>query len=180
MEFKVGDRVEVTAVINKDTAHWNVGSKATWGINGYLNADRKIENSSMYASLYKFKKIGAAMSLRTRIEALENGWDKEADDLLQEIIEAGYGNGSFIEFGIKIVVYKNITNTIYVRTKTNNSEKTFSFDSQCEKNQAFKDALLWLLDKSGLEKAEKRRGEIEELKEKVTEIECRIKEIEGV
>jgi len=153
MQFQIGDRVEVVKSL-KDYSNYHVGDTATYKSGSYLDPDEVKGNGMMYKEFYKLKKIGGdPMSLRTRIEALENGWDKEADDILQEII--GRDNGIVniticgwsedVSHGIKI------NTDAWKKTITKDKEKTFSFTDQCSKMTAFKDALLWLLDKSGLE-----------------------------
>jgi hypothetical protein len=107
--------------------------------------------------------------LKTRIEGLKNGWDKEADDILQEIqgidncyISIKCNNrklGEALDFFIEI---------------QDNRRKGISpewrFTDQCEKLQALKSAFLWLLDDSGIEKDEKQ--------EELTVLEIQLKDIQ--
>jgi hypothetical protein len=83
-------------------------------------------------------------TLKQRINALKNGWDKEADDILSEI-------GSSYVLAItkeQIYIYDCWKNRYKDSVKFSS---VYTFHSQCSKNRAFKNALLWLLDKSGLE-----------------------------
>ena len=95
------------------------------------------------------------MSLRTRIEALENGWDKEADDILQEM------SIQYDHIRINTVVFSCSTDYIEVdasikgKSMDNPGKLRWNHTDQCSKMEAFKDALLWLLDKSGLERHKK-------------------------
>jgi seryl-tRNA synthetase len=62
----------------------------------------------------------------------------------------------------------------------NTYEVQFAFQSSCEKLRAFKDALLWLLDKSGKEKSKVKsalEAEIKELKDKLAGLERKIEEV---
>lgn len=123
---------------------------------------------------------GQEKSLRDRIEAL-TGWDKEAQDILEKIIRQGsYAGSPTIEIR---VVSSNCSEGIIVRGENWEcwkGEKSFQFDSQCSKLRAFKDALLWLLDKSGIEKSKVREGleaEVKELKDKLAGLERKIEEV---
>ena len=95
------------------------------------------------------------MTLRERIEKLNNGWDKEADDILQEIAE-------HIDHRVKIVINqdkRDINQNYYhygsINIIIDKYKKSLGWGDRgsCGKNRAFKDALLWLLEKSGLESA---------------------------
>lgn len=102
----------------------------------------------------KLIKKGEPMSLRNRIEALDDGWNKEADDILQEIIS---GFGETKTFHIEIWVNSN-SNSGGMCLKDCYGKVLFPLkkhDSQCERNDRFKEILLWLLDKSGLERHKK-------------------------
>lgn len=99
-----------------------------------------------------WKKIGGTMTkyeeLKSRIQALNNGWDKEADDVLQEI-----GDGS-IYLCIRTRT-NGIANHYGMEIQDGGKEriKGFPFDeTQCSKMSAFKNALLYLLDHSDLKK----------------------------
>jgi len=164
VKFKNKDRVKVISVLNKD-GEGRVGDEGT--ISGdYINGGYGIvwdikDRSRGFTGWYKLKKLGDKMSLRTRIEALDNGWDKEADDILQEIIE---DINPHCAFEIGVVYVGDSLKTGYFRITCKDFPervgqymdslpwaKEIRFDDQCSKMKAFKEALLWLLDKSGLE-----------------------------
>lgn len=79
-------------------------------------------------------------SLKERIEALDNGWDKEADDILKEIL----GNA------VCRIFVDNNNKKIGINLYKDYPRETFYFDSQCSKNRSFKNMLLWLANKEGL------------------------------
>lgn len=148
-KFKVGDRV-----LDKDNCIC---------CNGTVQIIKSIENNSCKfidrndecTDMYKHLKKEKPMSLRSRIEALKNGWDKEADDILQEM---GFTNKKEkhyykIEVGTGAICIKY--GKLGCGWDFMGKGETFEYNSQCEKLQAFKDALLWLLDKSGLEEHKK-------------------------
>ena len=118
-----------------------------------------VDNDGQKRPFYRcdYEKLGGTMSryqeYTDRINALENGWDKDADDLLGEI------RG---ESGNDECVLAIDNNTIYVYSKwqftleKNTNFKTyFRYTSQCEKMSAFREALLWLLGHSNIKKNEK-------------------------
>jgi len=99
------------------------------------------------------------MSYRERIEAIKE-WGKDADDILQEI---GGGYGMAILCGdynfessfnsLLITVAKKHLGGLDTPLKIEATIlKSFDYHSQYQKLRAFKDALLWLLEKSGKEK----------------------------
>lgn len=102
--------------------------------------------------------------LKQRIEALDNGWDKEADDVIREL-EVRY----YISISTKIDG---------VEIQDNNREKIeyFGYNTQCEKLTAFKNALLWLLDHSDIKKDEKQE-KIEELQLQVNALNKTLEEL---
>jgi len=146
-KFKVGDELEY---IYNGEHYWYRGrrfivTKITKS-SGYTWYHNSIGSNTSEGTL-KLHKKGEPMSLRSRIEALDNGWDKEADDILQEV----QGN-----YKLRVLQDKEYG---WVQTfapnksiiESNDRIEEYRFDNQCEKMTAFKDALLWLLDKSGLE-----------------------------
>ena len=91
--------------------------------------------------------------LKERI-ANVTAWDKEADDILQEM---GFfkNNANEIRF---------FNQQITVWEDGMGSFEYFNFKSQCEKLEAFKKALMWLLDHSDIKKSivgEEKRAEID-------------------
>lgn len=117
--------------------------------------------------------------LNARIEKVE-GWTKEADNLLQELFEiANYrlwvenyksDNSNCGCF----VIMPHGTTLDHIDTKVFEPaipEKKWSMDysSQCSKNNAFKQALMWLLDNSSIKKDDK--------SEKIAKLERKHKEL---
>ncbi len=175
-KFKVGDRVELT----KKCSGLNTGNTLIVyeikedGIYDGLWAnktgkDNNEKRGCRCQKLWKLIKRGEAMSLRQRIKTLSNGWDKDCDDLLQEIL----GNETCAirinnkQKDIRIEYYKSFDKVV------------FPYTSQCSKMTAFKDALLWLLDKSGLEKKEEKQEKVAKLWDKIREIEKGIRDLEA-
>ena len=145
--MKIGDRVKITSTKRREYHNlfatiFEKGGGWDWRVR-FDNEDWHIYDEK---DLQLIKE--EPMSLRSRIEALNNGWDKKADDILQEI----YGErGFWMEFIIRMDSGEG-----FIHCKWASEEAEFSYTSQCKKNQAFKDALLWLLDESGLEKQPKK------------------------
>ena len=86
-------------------------------------------------------------NLKQRIEALDDGWNKEADDLLEEIMDKS-DRVRWIELpttseGDYIFINDSDDKHLWTSKKIN---------SQCQKMEAFKDALLWLLNHSNIKK----------------------------
>jgi hypothetical protein len=82
--------------------------------------------------------------LKSRIEALDDGWNKEADDILQEI-QKHYPHR------VDITICQDIWNTNECPTgqvEVNRQPLYFFYHSQCEKLTVFKQTLMWLLDHS--------------------------------
>ena len=115
--------------------------------------------------LIKEKTVDRYTELKQRIEGLRNGWDKEADDILNEIYK---------EKGELPAVYINIfcgsQDRIEIEDESHHTLEKFSFEEQCGKLTAFKFALLWLLDHSNIKRDEKQ--------EKLTALETQLKDIQ--
>lgn len=116
--------------------------------------------------LFKLIRKGAGMakSLRDRIEAL-TGWDKEADDVLNKLYDKTdlrFWVDSYGETGCIVIVGHGTCLDVIAKEgcQKQKYEKHFNFVSQCSKLRAFKDALLFLLDKSGLEKKDTEKEEL--------------------
>ena len=99
--------------------------------------------------------------LKNRINNLKGGWTKEADDILQEI----YFSGSKVHFkyySINIGVRNDClgrggVQQVEVLVGANRvSQVSFYYNFQHEKMDAFKKALMWLLDRSGIKEAEEK------------------------
>ena len=169
--FKAGDRVmngkgrfdTVVSVPGMKEYDSQLFSYADEGfvlvINGwqYQKYWRKMDTVSQYDTM-KF-----------RIENLQNGWDKDADDILAEIrpyMDKDYL--LFIPFCSHGHIY--IHDTQDKKDVQAESWASFYYDTQCEKMSAFKKALLWLLDHSSIKKDEKQ--------EKIKELEGKVKELQ--
>ena len=55
----------------------------------------------------------------------------------------------------------------------------FNYNTQYEKNMAFKKALLWLLDHSKLAKEKERNKEIEDIRNQINKLQERLNKLEG-
>jgi len=161
-KFKIGDKVEIpqTRMGSNNTL---LKTKYSYAVVSYIyhcnigvseveNYERHKGNYGISFNSHELKKWkGDPMSLKSRIEALENGWDKDGDEILEELLyERQY------YFSVLQCQDESGHIGIFNRSSANwkfytDEVKKFAFNSQCEKMQAFKDALLWLLDKSGLE-----------------------------
>jgi hypothetical protein len=138
-----GDQVEIVAACSGT----KVGDIRTLTIhNGVLTAMISIDTGCTCQHYWKLHKpAGVKMSkrdeLKTRIEKLQ-GWTKEADDILQEF--------KSIHLHYAIYIPLDLSGHIFIvnRGDSNKHLQGFSFDNQCQKNSAFKSALMWLLDKA--------------------------------
>ncbi len=83
-------------------------------------------------------------SLKQRIEKV-TAWDKECDDILQEIDRDCKSSKPY-----SIQIYIANSCTIRILKSTNDEVTQFNYSSQCEKLEAFKKALMWLLDHSDI------------------------------
>jgi hypothetical protein len=177
MEFKVGDKIKATYVQQSyDEDH--IGEIMTVRA-VYTETVCVFENNHPW----HFKQIilikrGDTMSkyseIKSRIEALNDGWNKEADDILQEIVKDRGMSIKVNNFhndasGAKIEVYYNWNSG-------NGNFSEFKYNSQCDKNKAFKQALLWLLDHSEIKKTDN-SDKIAELEKQVEEIQRQIREM---
>lgn len=131
------------------------------------------------------KMFNTYSAIKQRIENLNNGWDKEGDDILQEL-QANYNSKDILIFhddsgktGIVAVYHFGY---FALEEIPNLEDKqpliSFKFTSQCEKLKAFKSALLWLLDHSDIKKDE-RQEEIEQIKEEIKKLQERLDKIIG-
>lgn len=119
--------------------------------------------------------------LKERIKNVR-GWDKEADDILVNLLK-----GTTYTF----VVFNHYDNSGSFDIYDANRQKNYSYNcgnslvafsfhnDQCEKLQAFKSALFWLLDHSNIKKDD-RQEEIQKLKDEVARIEKQIVDVEMI
>jgi len=135
--------------------------------------------------------IGIYENTKRRILALDNGWNKEADDVVNLLYEHTnlriwvdnygiYGNITIVTHGSKLF---DIAIDKEVGYKTQ-YKAHFTFNGQCDKMEKFRECLLWLLDNSSLkdEKEEKRvklQEEIAKLQEKIVAKYMKILPIKG-
>lgn len=165
-EFKVGDWVKVLnntnggchpigyvdIITEMGERDCRVGSGA---VNWYLFKDLKLEG--------KMRKYD---ELKERIEVLENGWDKEADDILQEISES-CDESYFIDIKITHSGGMCITDTHYKQVEGTDFRV---FSTQCEKNREFKKLMLELLDLSNTSKKSNTEVKIDKLQEQIDKL----------
>ncbi len=120
------------------------------------------------------------MDLRARIEAL-TGWDKTADDILEEIANPSITNKKFGTNYVSICMNTRGDDGLVAiweyadSMDRGNVLEKFSYNSQCEKLQAFKKALLWLAEKAGkLEDKDKIKAEIREMRKRLIDLERKL------
>ena len=162
--FRAGDRVRCVGNIEGGGCGWSEGR--TFIINRLTCGDtiaweEDTHKNGVYT--HHLEKIGGSMyhELKERIENIQE-YGKNADDLLEEIgghrilvmrFERIYGDKNKGQ----IVIDQNKSAAAWRFPK----DGVFPYSSQCEKLTAFKSALLWLLEYSGIKKGlteEKRRS----------------------
>ncbi len=197
MKLKIGDKVKVVNAIRGHypekgyigiityigAGPWGNGNKDSL----WLDGDEK-RNGSFWTDELWVEKIGGSMSkhddLKDRIEGVI-AWDKRADEILQEILPyietdvSGDMPYLYLEIPIRDT-HTTANQEIKVRSHYNKNRelRSFSYNSQCEKLQAFKDALMWLLDHSDIkkvdtckqEKIDKIQKQIDKLQEQLNEL----------
>jgi len=147
MEFTIGDTVKcIKGICEGDTGIVtkidNEKIYCAWG-DGTLD---------VWIAKTQLINIGEAMSLKQRIEALDNGWDKPADDLIEEIMAT-----KPLCLNIQKTAGADMGRIIIDSGKSTcafdfGDDRSFSFTDQCSKHRAFKDALLAVVDALGLGK----------------------------
>jgi hypothetical protein len=144
----VGDRVVATDGAYKKECGMIIKIDNVDDICPYLV---KFDNGGKYWKVEDYLEKEVPMSkyseLKQRIEAVQ-AWDKEADDILQELDKEG-------KYDIDIPTQSN--SSIWIHSHNEFSLQTngiseYTYTTQCEKLQAFKKALLWLLDHSEIKK----------------------------
>jgi hypothetical protein len=175
MSFRKGDKVRIKGEVNilgyiiENDNEYNESEYVQTRDGNKLHYDRSI-----------LEKIGETkMSLRDRIEKL-TGWDKEGEEIFQKVKGGYYLQMNNLSDTSGRFMINPTYKTPYMDFMNNTYEVQFAFQSSCKKLRAFKDALLWLLDKSGIEKSKVREGleaEVKELKDKLVGLE---RKIEGV
>ena len=158
--FEVGDLVEIIknkadgCVHRKD----HKGTILQVGAVGCRVGPDTSANSVSFKYLKLIKKGNSKMnnSIKQRIEALNNGWDKEADDLLNEIYKEANLRLWVDSFGISgnicVVTHGNTLDRIADGEDLENTKRKWhkSFYSQCNKNDVFKEALTFMAEEAGL------------------------------
>jgi hemerythrin len=164
MKFQVGDKVRIEVACSGTIKgkvyilQYNPNDSTdkaiyAWENGGGCSCQEKWELIERGPSMNKYNE------LKQRIEALDNGWTKEADEILQELtreskhhflVEQDMRNAGYIflckyDSGSGVWLDEN-TEKIKPSIK-------FRFCGSCEKMTAFKDALLWLLDHSDIKKS---------------------------
>ena len=169
MKYRVGDRVKCIYEDYPDRPYkkgWT-GKFTEFGEGDFAWVEWD-NGTANCIHLDRLTNIGGKMNkyeeLKNRIEALDNGWDKDADDILKDldiqyriIISQDRGGGSG-----DVVVKQYFT----LSEGYQNPDKCFDFRGQCAKNKAFKDAFLWLLDHSDIKKEEEKPETMIEIKGK--------------
>ncbi len=156
-KFKVGDKITVNSYCSscepgeEYIVYYDESDKCLFA----RNNDLRKSGYSGCSCENKWEKLRSTMSkydeLKGRIEGAENGWDSDVDDLLEEILPHLPKRCS-----PTIQVYMNqcapSTGGIHIIL---NGEKSypFLFNSQCEKMDAFRKALLHMLDHSDIKKS---------------------------
>lgn len=158
-EFKVGDRVinlqlGCGVILESDESDKNMPYRIKYD-NGIILWEGSI-------NCVKEGVVSKYDNLKSRITALNNGWDKEADDIIQEIYTSNKRHYHIV-IGIDNDAHIHIVDGDFSKIGKSVCEP-LSYDSQCTKLSAFKQALLWLLDHSDIKKdlvGQKVRAEIE-------------------
>jgi len=167
-KFQVGDEVEA---VENHTAHYDIkkgtkgiithmGWQSCYGCSDaiWLNNEQEGGRWWLEKQLKLIKRGGNKMSkyedLKRRINALDNGWTKNADDIMQEIWKAPSDDLQL--YWLLIGNEANSSIRIIKSPYNDNIEEDkvadFRYKNQCEKLKAFKNALLWLLDHSSISK----------------------------
>jgi len=113
--------------------------------------------------------------LKERIERLQNGWDKEADDILVELSKETKNL-----YWLLIPISDNGWMWLkYGDTREKNNSyvaKETYFYNQCEKMKQFKRHLLYILDHSNIKKDEKEEKRAE-LQKQIDDLQKQIEEL---
>jgi len=177
-KFKKGDTVKIIKVID-DVGHFKVGDILIWDCpepGGCIEASHELAVKrgapAIDPTYYKFKKIGGTMNkyeeLKERIGEVE-GWTKDADDILNEITKGG-------SYYVQVNNYRLDASGAYIKFYDAHNTfgscfKEIKWTNQCDKNEAFKEGLMWFLDNSDIAKEDKAKdNKKEKLQEKLDKI----------
>ena len=187
LALKEGDKVRIVKLPECPGSRCNgcfVGSRGIWKIRENVGEQFVFDRNNRYCSMLKPEYLTKedTMSkydeLKRRIEALDDGWNKEADDIRQEIQEN-------LKTTYMIAIWENDdshggmnwyqTGLVNI-PKEYKSTSTYLFHNQCEKHTRFKKLLTDMLDHSDIKKNEK-KDKIREIEAKVEELQKEIKEL---
>ena len=173
-KFEIGDRVEViyeSGCTTYKTGWRGILTEVSNDL-GYVQFDKGL---NQYVHLDRLKKIGEPMpkyqEIKNRIENLKDGWNKEADDILQ-IIDKDKKYGLYISNDSDGIVAIKIRKQFDKR----DFSMEFTYTTQCQKMASFKQALLWLLDHSDIKKDDKQE-KIDKLTEQLEDIQKQIEDM---
>lgn len=166
MKFKVGDEVTTDTICKAViTSVVDEGYKITYQLANSGTMRSVYTWSDDELTLVKEESMSKYDELKRKIEDLNNGWTKDADDIYHEILTGweDHSEKPVIAVSVgQIYVYAGWT---YTMKNTQHFKAVFNFETQCEKNNAWKKVLLWMLDNSSIkdekEKRDSRRKEID-------------------
>lgn len=172
MEFKKGDTVLNTSIGSNPQATVLKIDKKEFTLHYSDDSIGKdytypIDNLKCF-SLLKGGAMNKYQELERRIGGVQ-GWDKEADDILTEIMMGG-ANKAY-----RISAFIGDSGCLRISSGDKIVEE-YGFFSQCEKLSAFKKALLWLLEHSNIKK-EDNQLEIDQIKADMKSLQDRLDKI---
>lgn len=116
-------------------------------------------------------------TMRDRIEAV-TGWDKDADDILQEIYADLREQHYIIAIGIRNTESYGYHQEVEILLGLDRKPIiSFSYKNQCQKLRAFKDVLLWLAAKAGL--LDKEQTDIAAIKVEIAGLKTHLSKLEA-
>lgn len=172
-EFEVGDKVRIIQQDKDDGSVRKVGIEdiivnANYHENGLYSIRLKggcCVKPRNIELVERSKSMSQHDTLKARIEKV-TAWDKEADDILQEILKH-WNDGS---------VYLKVNNSIGHALGIGHIQITdspeFAWSDQGEKLEAFKEALMWLLNHSDIRN--EKQEEIGKIKEDMKVLQGRL------
>jgi hypothetical protein len=180
-EFKPGDKVEITKVLDKDAFH-KVGDKGTVD-NDLVLMD--IVGKYALMKWYEWKKIeGDTMSkyeeFKQGIEAL-TCYDEKADGLLQELLKACKE-----DWNLTICNYKDGSGWVSISDPNyliGMKMISWNPEPRCDAFKAIKKGLLWLLDHSNFKKDEKQeridqlQKQVDDFRKQADELQRQVEEL---
>ena len=109
----------------------------------------------------ELEKLGGSMSkydeLKSRINNLNNGWDRDADEIIREVAGSSPGRER-CSISMTINNYHSDAGGATIKAYKDDADEYgdgemfgyFKWSSRCEKMKAFREALIWLLDHSAI------------------------------